>query len=229
MATCFAVLWSLGQGVEARRDNSSQIEATLARHNSSAPTPYRAYRRLEAGNPESKRYAWLEAWTEYRPGKGLAVEIVREGGNEYMRNKILRGVLKSEAELLEKGKPLRAALSSTNYSFAEGGTTDAGLRRILLNPARKSEGIVNGSLLLDSDGHVVQIQGRLVKSLSFWLRDIDVTWKYKCAGNTIVPTEVASASRVRMFGRSTFKMTYDYVSIDGRTVGDPLKASAARQ
>jgi len=223
VATCFALLWSLGQGVDARSDQL-QFEAILARFNGTAPPPYRAFRRLEAGNPGSKRYAWVEAWTEHRPGAGFSFTIVREGGSEFVRNKILRGLLTSEADLIAKGKPLRAALASRNYAFADGGTTDAGQRRILLHPVRKSEGIVKGSVLLDTDGQVVRIEGRLVKSPSFWLRDIDVTWKYGRFGETIVPIEMTSAGRVRLFGRSTFKMTYDYVSVDGRAVS-ALKAT----
>jgi hypothetical protein len=104
--------------------------------------------------------------------------------------------------------------------------TDAGLRRILLLPARKSDGIVKGSLLLDPEGHMVRMEGRLVKSVSFWLRDIDVTWQYQCFGDAVVPVEMTSDGRVRMFGPHSFKMTYDYESVDGHTVGDSLKASA---
>ena len=226
LATCFAMLWSLAQGVEARRDQAP-IETTLARFNAPAPPPYRAFRRLEAGN--AKRNAWLEAWTEFRPGRGFTYEVVAEGGSEYVRNKILRGVLKSESELLANGKPLRAAFSTQNYSFADGGVTDAGLRRILLSPARKSEGIVTGSLLLDPEGHMVRMEGRLVKSISFWRRDIDVTWKYRCFGDTIVPVEMTSDGRVRLFGPHSFKMTYEYESVDGHPVGDSLKASARPQ
>jgi hypothetical protein len=222
MATCFAMLGSFAQGVEARRD-PAPIEMALARCNIPAPPAYRAFRRLEAGN--AKRHAWLEAWTEFRTGRGFSYEIVGEGGSEYVRNKILRGVLERESELVAKGTPLRAAFSAKNYSFADGGVTDAGLRRILLNPARKSDGLVKGSVLLDPEGHMVRMEGRLVKSISFWLRDIDVTWTYRCFGDTIVPVEMTSDGRVRMFGPHSFRMTYDYESVDGHTVGDSLKAS----
>ena len=143
-----------------------------------------------------------------------------------MLNKVLRGVLKGEAELLEHGKPLRAALAARNYRFEDGGMTDSGLARVLLHPNRKSEGIVHGSALIEPDaGLVVRIEGRLVKSPSFWVRDVDVTWKFKRIGNTVVPTELSSSARVRFYGRSNFKMTYDYVQVDGRPVDGALKAS----
>jgi hypothetical protein len=104
--------------------------------------------------------------------------------------------------------------------------TDSGLQRVRLQAARKSEGIVNGMLFLEPEaGYVTRIEGRLVKSPSFWLRDVDVTWKYARVGGHVVPVEMSSTGRVRMYGPSMFRMVYDYVSIDGRAIGGGLKAS----
>ena len=55
-----------------------------------------------------------------------------------------------------------------------------------------------------------------MKSPSFWLRDVDVTYKFAHVGDRVVPVEMISTGRVRMFGRSNFRMVYDYESIDGR-------------
>jgi hypothetical protein len=168
----------------------------------------------------------MEAWTEYRPGRGLAVEIVREEGSEYIRNKILRGMLQTEQELVANGRPLRASLDSRNYAFEDGGTNSDGLQRITLTAARKSDGIVNGSLLLEPQaGYVKRIEGRLVKSPSFWVRDVDVTWNFARVGGYVMPTEMSSSGRVRMYGRSMFKMVYEYVSIDGRSTGGGQNAA----
>lgn len=225
LATSFAMLWSAGH-VSAAGSSGETLERVLAKSNNVAPPPYRAFRRLEGGIANSDKRGWLEAWTEYQPGRGFTFEIVREGGSDYVRNKILRGVLSTEQELIAKGKRLRASLEAKNYLFADGGMTGAGLHRILLNPAKKSEGIVNGSLFLEPDsGLVAKIQGRLVKSPSFWLRDVDVTWKFAHVGGYAVPVEMSSEGRVRMFGRSDFRMVYEYESIDGRPAGHGLKAA----
>ena len=228
LATCFALLGSEGH-LSAADSAAQSFERVLARSNTVTPPKYRAFRRLEGGvskNEDKDRHGWLEAWTEYRPGRGFTYEIVDEGGSEYIRNKVLRGMLASEQKLIASGKRLRASLESKNYSFADGGVTEAGLRRILLTPAKKSDGLVDGSVLLAPDsGLVMRIQGRLVKSPSFWVRDVDVSWKFADVGGHVVPVEMTSSGRVRMFGRSSFKMTYDYVSIDGRPTGNGLKAS----
>lgn len=200
------------------------FEQVLAKSNTVAPPPYRAFRRMEGGIADSEKRGWIEAWTEYTPDRGFTYEVVREGGSEYVRNKILRGMLASEQKLIASGKRLHASLESKNYFFEDGGIADGGLQRVLLKPAKKSDGILNGSVLIDPEsGLITTIQGRLVKSPSFWLRDVDVTYKYAHVGNRVVPVEMTSTGRVRMFGRSNFRMVYDYESIDGRPT--PLKAS----
>lgn len=226
MALALTGMWSVGYAA-ADDPSATAFERVLAKSNSVAPPPYRAFRRLEGGitNSSDKR-GWIEAWTEYQPGRGFTFEVVGEGGSAYVRNKTLRSMLAAEQNLIARGKRVRASLDSKNYVFEDGGTTDTGLRKILLNPVKKSEGLVAGSLLVDPDsGLVTKIQGRLLKSPSFWLRDVDVTWKFAHVDGHVVPLEMSSTGRVRMFGRSNFKMTYDYASIDGRPVSKGLRAS----
>jgi hypothetical protein len=224
LASCFAFLVSDGH-LSAAGSATQEFERVLARSNTVTPPPYRAFRRLEGGLAEDDKRGWLEAWTEYRPGRGFTFEVVDEGGSEYVRNKVLRGMLSGEQDLIAAGKRLRASLESKNYEFADGGAIEPGLQRILLKPIKKSDGLVDGSLLLDKTGFVTRIQGRLVKSPSFWLRDVDVSWKFAHVGGHVVPVEMTSNGRVRMFGRSSFRMVYDYVSVDGRPTGNGLKAA----
>jgi len=225
LATGFALLSGWAQ-LSATGSAARDYERVVTRFNTTAPPAYRAFRRLEAGSPDKNKTGWLEAWTEFRPGQPLKVEIVGEGGSEYVRSKILRGMLDSEQQLVANGKPLRAAVDEKNYQLADGGTTDDGLQRVMLKAARKSEGIVNGTLFLEPEaGYVTRIEGRLVKSPSFWVHDVDVTWKFARIGGHVLPIEVSSRGKVRMYGRSMFKMIYDYVSIDGRPTGARLNAA----
>jgi hypothetical protein len=225
LAISFALMGSLGQ-LSATASADQGFERVLARSNNVAPPPYKAFRRLEGGVKDSDKRGWLEAWTEYQPGRGLSVEVVREGGSEYVRNKVLRGMLSSEQELIAQGKRVRTSLDSKNYVFEEGGMTDAGLHRILMVPVKKSDGLVNGSVFVEPEtGLIARLQGRLVKSPSFWVRDVDVAWKFAHIRGHVVPIEMTSTGRVRMFGRSEFRMVYNYVSIDGRSTGAGLKAA----
>ena len=75
------------------------FERVLAKSNTVTPPTYRAFRRMEGGLIDSERRGWIEAWTEYTPGRGFTYEVVREGGSEYVRNKILRGMLVSDVHV----------------------------------------------------------------------------------------------------------------------------------
>jgi hypothetical protein len=225
LATGFAFLCAAGQ-MSATGSSTESFERIVARFNVTAPPAYRAFRRMDAGIPGSSKQGWMEAWTEFQPGRGFSFDVVNEGGHDYVRDKVLRNLLKNEQQLIARGQPLRATFNANNYSFGDGGVTDEGLQRIMLTPARQSDGIVNGSLFVDPQaGSMVRLEGRLVKSPSFWVRDVDVTWKFARFGEHILPVEMTSTGRVRMFGRSTFRMVYEYVSIDGRPVANGLKAS----
>jgi hypothetical protein len=218
-------LCSLGLGAAAG-SSTPAFERVVARFNTTAPPAYRAYRRLDAGVAGSSRHGWLEAWTEFSPGKGLTIDVVAEGGHEYVRNNILRKMLVNEQQLIARGFPLRAPLEARNYTFADGGTTDAGLPRIVLKAARKFDGVVNGTVLLSADAaYVSRIEGRLVKNPSFWVKDVDVAWQYAQIDGHVLPVEMTSTGRVRMIGQSTFKMVYDYVSIQGHPAGGRLNAA----
>jgi hypothetical protein len=223
------LLWSLGASADSGLA-TDQFSTVFARFNSPAPPAYRAFRRLEGGLVDSHKQGWIEVWTEFRPGKGLTYEVVRAGGYAYVRDKVLPGMLKSEQELIAAGKPLRAPIVARNYEIEEGGVVNGGLTRLILNPARKSDGIVRGAALIDPEsGTVSRIEGRLVKSPSFWIRDVDVVWKFRRIGEKIVPVELRSDARVRMYGRSTFRMTYDYVSVDGVPFGSAVRAAGPDQ
>ena len=219
------LLWSLGLSAGAGT-TGDHYEVAMARFNKAAPPAYRAFRRLEAGNPTTAKHGWLEVWTEHRPGEGMTYKVLREGGYDYVRNKILRKLLNSEQELIAGGKPLRAQIVSRNYTIEDGGVTDAGLVRLLLHPARKSDGIIRGTALLEPDsGAIVRMEGRLAKSPSFWVRDVDVVWKFQRIGGEMMPTELSSSARVVFYGRQPFKMTYEYEQVDGRIINHALRAS----
>jgi hypothetical protein len=202
----------------------------VERFNTTAPPAYRAFRRLEAGISGSSRNGWLEAWTEFHPGTGLTVDVVGEGGHEYVRDKILRKMLLNEQQLIARGFPLRAALDAENYTFEDGGITGEGLQRVVLKAARKFDGVVNGAVFISPDaGYVTRIEGRLVKSPSFWVKDVDVTWQYEQIEGHVLPVQMTSTGRVRMIGQSTFRMSYDYVSIQGQPRAGRLNAGLQQE
>ncbi len=187
---------------------------------------YRAIRRLEAENGD--RRGWLEAVTEYSRATGFSYEVTVEGGSGYIRNKVLRGLLEGEQEAIAKGTTSRSSIATNNYAFTAKGIDPQGLAAVQLLPRRKDHVLIDGTMFLhSSDGDLVRLEGRLAKSPSFWVRNVEIVRQYERIAGANVPVSLESKAEVRLFGAASLKMTYDYLQIDGRPVA-AARAQARR-
>jgi hypothetical protein len=191
------------------------IERFLTRQ--SDQHPYRATRRLEAKN--GSREGWLEAKTEYSPSGGFRYQITAEGGSSQIRTRVLRAVLDGEQDVIALGEAGRAALAPSNYAFQPNGVDAEGLANVLLSPKRKERALLSGVMFLRPDeGELVRLQGRLAKNPSFWVRNVDIVRKYARIHTAVMPVAIESTAHVTFLGAASFRMTYDYQEIDGRSV-----------
>ena len=187
---------------------------------------YRAMRRLDAQN--GSRSAWLEAITEYSPQLGFRYEVTGEGGSGYIRSKVLRAVLDGEREIIAQGETARSSLARENYLFQAGGIDDQGLANVLLSPRRKERLLISGRMFLRPDGRLVKLQGQLARNPSFWIRDVDILWRYECIDGVVVPVSLTSNAHVRFLGSATLRMTYVYSSINGHAITPDAPQRASR-
>jgi hypothetical protein len=192
-------------------------------------TQYRALRRMHAVSERFNQEGWLEAWTELDE-RGFRYEIVSERGSDYVRNKVLRAVLKREQELVADG-PERAALTEENYVFSEPADPEDGSPYVLMKPKRKDVVLVDGRMVLSPDGsEVVRIEGKLAKNPSFWTSLVNVIRRFAKVDGVRVPVSTETVAKVKFAGRSTLDVSYEYASINGRpvsTAGRQELASAA--
>jgi hypothetical protein len=185
-------------------------------------TQYRALRRMHAVSERFNQEGWLEAWTEFSD-RGFRYEIVSECGSDYVRNKVLRPILKREQELVADG-PDRGALTEDNYVFIEQ-DEPGGARYVLMKPKRKDVLLVDGRMVLSADGsEILRIEGRLSKNPSFWTSLVNVIRRFAKVDGVRVPVSTESTANVKFAGQSRLDVSYDYESINGRRV-----STAARQ
>jgi hypothetical protein len=188
-----------------------------------APTQFRALRHLEAKNDHFDSNAWMEVWTEADQANGFRYEIVGQGGSEYIRKRVFIGTLEAEKKMWAGAMDSDAsAFSSTNYQFEDRGLQPDGLASITVKPRRKDMLLVDGTIYLrPEDGELVRVEGRLSKSPSFWTRRVEIVrWFHRFAGIRM-PVAIESAASVLIAGHSTFRMTYDYETVNGHRVGNP--------
>ncbi len=191
---------------------SSIIDRVVARSDP-PPRQYRALRHLEAQSDKLGGSAWLDAWTDVLPDEGFHYVIVAEGGSGFVRGRVLRPWLDNEKKMWTAGDPERASYK---------GLTADGLAWLGVKSRRKDLLLVDGSVYVNADdGELVRIEGRLSKTPSFWTRRVEVVRHYRRINGVHVPVAIESIANVLIAGRSTFKMTYEYETINGERVGTP--------
>jgi hypothetical protein len=186
-----------------------------------SPAGYRALRRLDARNQNLNKAAWMDVWTESDNTGRFKYTVVAEGGSGYIRSKVFLASLETEKKFYESGGPSQAALTPENYLFAEGTAAD-GLSGVVVTPRRKDILLVDGSIFLKpDDGDLVRIEGRLSKAPSFWIRQVDIVRSYRRIAGVRMPVAVEAVASIRLAGTATFRMTYEYETVNGRRVGAP--------
>jgi hypothetical protein len=180
-------------------------------------TQYRAYRRMHARNEHFGQEAWLEAWTEFDE-RGLRYTIVSEAGSDYMRNKVLKAVLKREQELVADGDCRRSELTPDNYEFQDVQQGD-GERYVTLKPKRKDMLLVDGRMVFNHDGsELLRVEGRLAKNPSFWTSLVNIIRHYARLDGVRVPVATESTAKVKFAGIAYLDVHYEYETINGRPV-----------
>jgi hypothetical protein len=215
-------LLTLGAAAQSPTVPEPSIIERVVLRDDPPPSQYRALRRLEAKSDKLGGSAWLEAWTEADTARGFHYEIVAEGGSGFVRGKVLKPWLENEKKMWANGDPERAALTHENYTFVDRGLTPEGLAWIDVKSRRKDLLLVDGSIFVSpEDGDLVRIQGRLSKTPSFWTRRVEIVRQYQRINGVRVPSIIESVAQVLIAGRSTFKMTYEYETINNERVGSP--------
>jgi hypothetical protein len=193
-----------------------------------APSQYRALRHLEANNDHFEKNAWMDVWTQ-GDATGFSYQIVAEEGSDYIRSRVFRATLETERKVWASGAPDRAGFTPENYSFEDRGTHSDGLMSLAVKPRRKDMLLVNGAIFLrPDDGELMRIEGELAKTPSFWTRRVQIVRHYQRFLGIRMPVALETTAAVRIAGRSTFRMVYQYESINGQRIGNPQTRAAAR-
>ncbi len=219
-----AVAAPAADNAPAAADHSPVVRDEPLRH-------YRAFRRLHARSERFDQEGWLEAWTELDE-RGFRFEIVSERGSERVRDRVLKTVLERERELIAAGDTARAALTTANYDFGEAVEED-GLRYVSLKPKRKDTLLVDGRMVMSTDGEeLLRVEGRLAKNPSFWTSLVNIIRHYARLDGVRVPIATESVAKMKLVGLSRLDVQYEYASINGRPVSRAARqvmASAARR
>lgn len=220
-----AGLLNLG-AAESEEPPDSLIQRVLAQATRSAIS-VRATRHLEAGTVSGKHRGWMNVDTSVLSSGAFSWNVISEGGSDRTREKVLRAVLEAESEAWRPAPRDATALSIANYELVPIASTGAGIQKLQLKPRRTDSRLVAGTLTVSADGHPVLLQGRLAKSPSFWVRSVTIVKRYERIAGVSLPVVIESLADVKMFGKSSFAMRYDYTAVNGRSVGHTTAAPSS--
>jgi len=209
--------------------NNSSTAPRLADSSDAPLTQYRAFRRMHAKSDRFNQEGWVEAWTELSEGE-FRYDIVSERGSDTIRNKVLKAILKREQELVADGQD-KAALTADNYEFGDIDESANGERYVPLKPRRKDVVLVDGRMVLSSDGNdLLRVEGKLAKNPSFWTSLVNIIRHFAKVDGVRVPVATETVAKVKFAGNSRLDVVYEYETINGRPVSVAAKrmlASAA--
>ncbi len=184
------------------------------------PASYRALRHLDAHNERFDSDAWMDVWTEL-DAHGFHYKIVSEGGSHYIRTHVFLGTLERESRAWASGAPDRASLTTDNYEFAPAVLEPDGLESLTVKPRRRDLLLIDGEIFLRPDGELVRVEGQLSKNPSFWTRHVHIVRHYDRFAGVRLPIALETTADVVFAGRSTFRMRYEYASVNGEHLADP--------
>jgi len=202
-------------------DRDHPVTSTIPALQESPVKQYRAFRRMHALNEKFNQEGWVDCWAEL-DSNGFRYEIVSERGSDYIRERILKTLLRREQELIAGGSADRAELSDANYEFAvdqDPAGAKGSERSILLKPKRKDVLLMNGRMVLNQDGtELLRVEGRLAKNPSFWTNLVDVVREFARVDGVRVPISTDTTAKLKFAGTSKMDIRYHYESINGRSV-----------
>ena len=204
--------------------SSAAIQPALERFLSRPDEPlmqYRAVRKLEGHNPRFNMQGTIEAITELLPGGRFEYVIVSETGSDYIRDKVLRPILETEAKVLASGAASRSALTTENYDIGGGELAEPGLVKLFAKPRRKDVSLIDGAVYVTTDdSDLVRVEGRMAKNPSFWTTRVHLVRHYDRLGGIRVPIRLDSTAQIRFAGESTLSMIYEYEMVNGVVLKD---------
>jgi hypothetical protein len=206
-------------GTELRADESAVGDGFIQRvvaQTTLSGLAIRAIREMRAGTVSGKHQGWMTVQTSVTPAGTFSWDVVSEGGSNRTREKVLLAVLDTEAAAWRTGGNDSAALTPDNYVFTPLPVSRPAQVQIQLKPRRSDSRLINGILTVSSDGYPISLEGVLAKNPSFWVKSVRVVKRYGRFAGVALPTVVGSHADLKLFGKSTFTMRYQYLEVNGR-------------
>lgn len=168
-------------------------------------------------------HADMEVKMTYRYPGTKNFTILSQSGSAFMRNHVLKRLLKAEIQTSRQGKRRLISVTPYNYKFEMVGyknDAQGGYYILKATPKRKGKYLFKGRIWVSGRNFaLMHIQGKPAKRVSWWIPKVNIVYNYKRVGGFWFPALNKTVTHVRIFGRSVLTIQYkDYDLTDARNV-----------
>ena len=147
--------------------------------------------------------------------KSLSFSNAHFSGDGFVKTNVITRLLQSEVDHVEKGDPGDSAINFKNYKFYYKGMENIeghDFHVFQVKPRRKIAGLFKGKLFLDvHNGALRRMEGSVVKSPSFFVKNLEFVQHFDDVDGFTFPTELKSSARARIIGRALVTVVHrDY-------------------
>lgn len=167
---------------------------------------YESYTVVHAELPDTAQQGEYELIASYTAmPRSLRYSSVHFEGDRFVKSTVIVKLLQSDVEHVRQGDSGATEISEQNYKFCYEGTEQVHDRQahvFHVKPRRKVPGLFKGQIFLDANsGSMVRMEGTLVKSPSFFVRDIKFVQDFEEVQGYTLPTELRTSAQARILGR----------------------------
>lgn len=166
---------------------------------------YSATSTVTANLPDLSEHGQFELDRRYVAPKTLQFTPLRFTGDGFVKSNVIIRLLQSEVDQVQKDQPAQTAIDGKNYKFSYKGREMLRGRAVHVfhvKPRKKRPGLFKGRIFVDAyTGTLVRAEGRMVKSPSIFIKDINFVQDYTDVGDFTFPIHMHSQARARVIGR----------------------------
>ncbi len=180
---------------------------------------------VRAELPDTSQRGELQVRRHYAAPRTLQFSSAHFTGDGFVKSNVITRVLQSEVDHVQKDPPWLTAITKANYKFSYHGTKEMNGRLVhvfSVKPHQKRVGLFKGHVYVDAySGSLVRVEGRLVKTPSFFLSKVEFVQDYVDVDGFTVPAHIHSEAKTRLVGRvvvDIFERDYRLVPAPGEQV-----------
>jgi len=183
-------------------------------------------RTYKVENDKNKMLAEAVVLVEYRAPGTETFTSTSGNGSGFVIHRVFQRLMDDEEKRIRINKDPDTLITPENYTLEVVGTDKIGgsvCSIVRAVPKRKETDLFEGKMWIDNqDFAIVKITGRLAKSPSFWIKQVDFVRDYRKIDGFWLLSREEAVSVLRIFGKETLTIDYQNYSVNEPGAFQPL-------